>query len=192
MGTLIFHLSSVGNGLKYQGVLHFLPSYIVHHTKHVLDPQRLHALLLPVNGPSDRPSHKNWGYRQYGNYLRTAYTLRVVKTIVKYIDHLKLGQAYQLDMKYKAAGALLSRLNSRWEKVNTSIRYRIIRMNIQILEVFPAARSRMIHSKTWSEFGTTRFLLYPASVFFATDFCKIDALFSQVVYISDGEEYGGK
>lgn len=59
MGTLIFHLSSVGNGLKYQGVLHFLPSYIVHHTKHVLDPQRLHALSLPVNGLSDRPSHKN-------------------------------------------------------------------------------------------------------------------------------------
>lgn len=36
----------------------------------------------------------------------------------------------------------------------------------------------MLHSKTSSEFGMSRFLQYPSSVFFATELCKIDALFS--------------
>lgn len=80
-------------------------------------------------------------------------------------------------MEYRAAGALLSRLNSRWEKVSTSIRYCTIRMNTQIPEVFPAPRSRMLHSKTSSEFGMSRCLLYPSSVFFATELSKMDALF---------------
>lgn len=44
-----------------------------------------------------------------------------VRSFLWYVDHLELGQAYQLDMEYKEAGALLSGLNSRWEKVSTSI-----------------------------------------------------------------------